>query len=87
MEEKKQKCSFEEHTDIDAISYCKKCEIFLCNKCNNYHSKLCKNHQTQILGKDGEEFFTGYCKEKNHYDKLVYFCETHNQLCLRGLYN
>ena len=60
MEIKKEKCSFEDHRDIDAIIYCKKCEIYLCNKCEAYHTKLSKNHQTLILGKETEEFFTGY---------------------------
>ena len=81
MEIKKKKCSFEDHRDIDAIIYCKKCEIYLCNKCEAYHTKLCKNHQTIILGKDTEIYITGYCKEENHYDKLEYFCKNHNQLC------
>ena len=81
METKKKKCSSEEHNDMDAIIYCKKCEIYLCNKCEIYHTKLFKNHQTLICGKDTEDFFTGYCKEENHTDKLEYFCKNHNQLC------
>ena len=81
MENQKKKCSSEEHKDIDAIIYCKKCEIYICNKCELHHKILFKNHQTLILGKDTEELFTGYCKEKNHYDKLDYFCRNHNQLC------
>ena len=81
MEIKKNKCSSEEHKDIDAIIYCKKCEIYLCNKCEAYHTKLFKKHQTIILGKETEEFFTGCCKKENHYDKLEYFCKNHNQLC------
>ena len=81
MEIEKSKCSFEDHRNIDAIIYCKKCEIYLCNKCEAYHTKLCKNHQTIILGKDTEIYFTGYCKEENHYDKLEYFSKNHNQLC------
>ena len=28
-----------------------------------------------------EEIFTGYCLEKNHPNKLEYFCKNHNQLC------
>ena len=81
MEIEKIKCSFEDHRNIDAIIYCKKCEIYLCNKCEAHHTKLFKKHQTLILGKETEIYFTGYCKEENHYDKLEYFCKNHNQLC------
>ena len=75
------KCYSEEHGDIDAIIYCKKCEIYLCNKCEIYHSKLFKSHQIINLGKDKEEIFNEFYKEFNHNDKLLYFCKTHNKLC------
>ena len=40
------KCSFEEHKDIDAISYCSKCDIYVCDKCKDYHNNLIKrNHK------------------------------------------
>ena len=81
MEKKMIKCYSEEHWDIDAIIYCKKCEIYLCNKCEIYHSKLFKSHQIINLGKDKEEIFNEFCKEFNHNDKLLYFCKTHNKLC------
>ena len=78
--EKQRKCSLEEHKEIDAIIYCPECRIFLCNKCENHHSSLFKNHQPYQLNKD-EDIFTGYCQEKNHPNKLLYFCKDHNQLC------
>ena len=28
-----------------------------------------------------DDLFTEFCKEKNHINKLEYFCKTHNQLC------
>ena len=31
--------------------------------------------------KKDDEIFTGFCKEKNHCNRLEYFCKTHNQLC------
>ena len=81
MEIRKKKCSFEEHNEIDAIIYCIRCQIYMCNKCENLHSKLFKNHQTFTLEKDMKDIFTGICNEKEHFQKLRFFCKTHNQLC------
>jgi len=78
--EDKIKCSSEEHKEINAISFCPECKIYMCNKCENLHSSLLKNYQANKLNKD-EEIFTGYCKEKNHRDKLEFFCKNHNLLC------
>ena len=36
----KKKCSFKEHKDIDAVSYCYDCKVSICNKCKNYHLKI-----------------------------------------------
>ena len=82
MKEGKQiKCFSEEHKEKDAISYCPECRVYMCNKCDNAHSSLLKNHHHPYnLNKD-EEIFTGYCKEKNHINKLEYYCKNHNQLC------
>ena len=74
------KCSLEEHKEISAIKYCPQCRIYICNKCENYHSFLFKNHHEYNLNND-DEIFTGFCKEKNHPNKLEYFCKDHNQLC------
>ena len=74
------KCSSEEHKDINAISFCPECKIYMCNKCENLHSPLFKNHHSNKLIKDNE-IFTGICKEKNHPMKLEFFCRNHNQLC------
>ena len=81
MEIQNKKCSLKEHLEINAISYCGKCKIFLCNKCENLHSSLFFNHETFNLDKNNSEIFTGYCIEENHYNKLEFFCRTHNQLC------
>ena len=81
MELQKQKCSFEDHKNIDAIKYCQECNIYLCNKCEKHHSGLCKNHHILPLEKDKDELFTGYCKEKSHPNILNYFCKDHNDLC------
>ena len=74
------KCSFEEHKEIDSIKYCPECRIYMCNKCEINHSSLFKNHQTYNINKE-EDIFTGFCQEKNHQNKLKYYCKNHNQLC------
>jgi len=75
-----EKCSLGEHEKIEAIMYCLECKINMCNKCINLHSSLFKNHHTYNLD-NKEEIFTGICIEKNHCNKLEYFCKTHNKLC------
>ena len=79
------KCSMEDHVQIDAISYCQECKIYMCDNCNKYHSKLFKNihHQFKkdINNDDINNIFTGLCKEQNHSIELEYFCKTHNVLC------
>ena len=79
--EKKEKCSLKEHNEIDAIKYCPECRIYMCNKCDKNHLLLFANHNTYKLNKVEDNIFTGYCKEKNHLNKLEYFCKNHNKLC------
>ena len=74
------KCSFDEHKEINSIKYCPECRIYMCNKCEINHSSLFKNHHQYNINKD-EDIFTGFCKEKNHHNKLKYYCKNHNQLC------
>ena len=81
MEDKLKKCSFKEHKDIDAISYCQECKVYMCNKCSNYHQGLLENHYIYNLYKVINETFIDICKEKNHPIKLQYFCKDHNILC------
>ena len=78
--EKQKKCFSEEHKEIDAISFCPECRIYMCNKCENYHSPFFKNHHPIKINKDNK-IFSGYCKEMNHPNKLEYFCKTHDTLC------
>ena len=81
MENKKKNSSFNEHKDIEAISYCFKCQTFLCNKCTNYHKGLFEKHPLNNLDKIKGETFTGFCQEENHNVKLDYYCKIHNKLC------
>ena len=73
-------CFSEEHKDKNAIKYCPECRIYMCNKCDNIHSSFFKNHKVYDINNE-EEIFTGYCQEKDHPNKLKYFCKTHNKLC------
>ena len=81
MDDKKKKCSFIEHKEIDAINYCAECKRYMCNKCAKYHKGFLENHLLYNIDKDIEDIFTGFCKEENHIDKLEFFCKTHNKLC------
>ena len=81
MEQQKKKCSLLDHKEANANSFCLECKIYLCNKCECYHSKLFPNHQTYNSEIDLNEIFTGFCKEKEHHEKLEFFCKTHNKLC------
>ena len=75
MENINKKCSSQKHSDIDAISYCQICKIFLCNKCLLYHSELFSAHQSINIynNLNIKEIFTGLCDEKNHSNKLEFF--------------
>ena len=75
------KCSAKKHSDINAISYCMECNIYMCNKCINLHSELHENHHNYNLDKNIQEIFTGICKEEKHKQKLEFYCKTHSKLC------
>ena len=81
MENKVKKCSSKEDKDINAICYCGECKIYMCNKCEKCHAKLFSNHEIYNLDKSFDDIFTGFCKESNHSNKLIFFCKTHNTLC------
>ena len=53
------RCSFDEHKEIDAISYCPECRIYMCNKCEKTHSSFIKSHHPYQLKSD-EDIFTGF---------------------------
>ena len=82
MEESKKKCSYKDHKDNIALSYCSKCQIYMCNKCINFHSNLFNNHDLYKLEKKFEDIFNGFCKKENHNNNMLeYYCKSHNQLC------
>ena len=80
MEIQNKKCSSNKH-EINAISYCDLCKIYMCNKCSNLHSELFQDHQALNLNKEICNLFTGFCKEVGHREILNYFCKSHNTLC------
>ena len=78
---KGKKCFSKEHSNIDAISYCPNCRLYMCNKCEKIHSDFLKdNHKIYKLENDINEIFTGFCKKENHPNKLEYYCKNHNEL-------
>ena len=81
MENETKKCSSNGDKDIDAISYCGECKIYMCNKCENYHSKLFAAHQIYNLDKNITDIFTGFCNQSNHRETLDFYCKNHNILC------
>ena len=81
MEERDIKCSSKEHQEINAISYCCNCDVYMCNKCENFHSNLLKNHKVFNIDYYLKKNFTGFCNEDNHKNEYEYFCKTHNTLC------
>ena len=74
-------CSFKDHANIEAISYCLKCKVYMCDKCIKYHDGFFENHPINNLEESADQNFTGFCQEENHNMKLEYFCKTHNKLC------
>ncbi len=81
MEKSNVKCSSINHKENDAILFCQDCKIYMCNKCYNHHSNIFKNHHIINSEKDLKKIFTGFCEEKEHFDKLEFFCKNHNKLC------
>ena len=81
MKNENKKCSSQKHKDLDTISYCQECHLYMCKKCENIHSELLQNHETYSLDKNIKEIFTGFCNEENHLEKLNFYCEDHNKLC------
>ena len=75
------KCSSKNHGEINAISFCPKCNIYMCNKCEKIHEDLLQDHTSFNLNINEKDIFTDICKEKNHNSYLRFFCKTHNQLC------
>ena len=53
----------------------------MCNKCENIHTDLHENHTLYKINKDFSEISSLYCNEKGHFDKLRYYCKSHNKLC------
>ena len=79
MEIQNAKCSSSKHAEINAVSFCPECKKYLCNKCLKFHAEM-EDHKTINLN-EKNEIFIDKCKEKNHNDKLEFYCKEHNILC------
>ena len=80
MDIKNAKCSSSKHAEINAVSFCPECKKYWCNICQNYHAEMFEDHKT-INSNQENEIFIDKCKEKNHNDKLEFYCKDHNTLC------
>ena len=81
IENQIKKCSSNEHENVEAITYCEQCKIYMCKKCDNFHNQLFKNHLKSRVDNENNDIFIDLCKEPNHSIKLEYYCKTHNILC------
>ena len=81
MEPDTKKCSSKKHQELNAVSFCSICKLYMCNKCENLHSDLFENHPLIKISKDFSEISSLYCQEKGHSSKLRYYCKNHNKLC------
>ena len=62
------KCSLKKHEEIDAASYCTKCEKFMCKKCDQFHSEFFDSKHDSFLIKSNN-FET--IKEINEIDPIL----------------
>ena len=79
-----EKCSSINHKEIEALSFCNDCKLYMCNKCENYHSELFKERHNLIKlqkDKDMDDVLSEFCNEKNHKLEFQNFCKKHNTLC------
>ena len=49
IQNKNKKCSLKKHEEIDAASYCTKCEQFMCKKCEHFHSEFFESEHDTFL--------------------------------------
>ena len=75
------KCSNKKHSEINAVSYCCECNLYLCNKCVNIHIEYLESYHIENIDKNNQEIFTGFCQELNHRNELKFYCKNHNKLC------
>ena len=81
MDYKLIKCQSKHNEEINSNYFCENCKNYMCKKCEKMHSQLFQNHHCFSLDNKKTEIFTGFCKEKEHFEKLEYFCKSHNKLC------
>ena len=78
--ENQKKCSNKKHSELNAISYCQECNLYLCNKCSNIHIEYLDSHPISNLLENNQDNFTALCKELNHKIKLEIYYKNHNEL-------
>ena len=85
MSSKKIFCSLPDHSNEEAEFFCPECKMNMCNNCNKMHSNFFRSLHHQYKIEKEKEYnnisLTGLCQEKNHFQELIYYCQTHNILC------
>ena len=83
MDTKQIFCSLPDHSKEEANFFCPECKMHMCNSCNTMHSNFFKSlhHPYKLEKENSDNFSTGLCQVKDHFQELTYFCKTHNVLC------
>ena len=81
MDKSIKKCYNKAHANKKAVKCCLGCNKYLCELCAENHFKCDRKHELYSLDSEQNLNFTGTCNEKNHPNKLDYYCSTHNNLC------
>ena len=53
------------HKEINAKSFCQKCEVYMCNKYENFLPKLSQNHISINLNTYNNDIFIAFVKKKS----------------------
>ena len=85
MDSEKIFCSLPDHSNEEAEFFCPECKMNMCSNCNKMHSNFFRSlHHQYKIEKEKENNNSpsiSLCQEKNHFQELMYYCETHNKLC------
>ena len=55
-----EKCSSINHKEIEALSFCNDCNLYMCNKCEKLHSELFQNKNHNQIKLEKEKIFQNF---------------------------
>ena len=61
--ENQRKCSNEKHSELNAVNYCKICNLYLCNKCSNNHLEYFDSHPIYNLVENNHQEYLKYLQD------------------------